>query len=257
MISKLAATYVSAETQTNSPRTTRNAVQSPLLSLPTELLDMILEWAYGDCQVVVSAASEIGAATMSLANKRKAPVPVCQQFWRSASDVFYSSCDFVFDHPITLRSFALSPSRYSVVSRVKRITIEPGYNGTNSSRDDASQHLADWAIELTAIVVGRFRSLEGLRMIELSARPPYSGSRGDPTDVMHHPCWRRSWVANMICAFQQHKLKAELIDIVLINTIVLREGKISTKYKSLSMAIRKELLKHTPVRRSNRLALEA
>lgn len=89
-ISKLAATCVVAETQTNSSRTTQNAVQSPLLSLPAELRNMGLEWAYGECQVVVSAACKIDLTpTMSLANNQKAPRPICQQFWREASDFFW------------------------------------------------------------------------------------------------------------------------------------------------------------------------
>lgn len=207
-----------------SRRATRNDVQSPLLRLPAELRNIIWEYAFG--HMVVHVKSRLRLARNEEYDRKDPdpwlwfrfegfaredlPIlrPVCQRFFAEATGVFWSSCVFSFDKPMSFQ--ALARSGLSCVPRIQRIAID--LKGDHGGPSHSIENIPwKWRNVFTVSFVGRFRNLEG---VNISGCVEWDFvDNGATPDIVNGTVWKATAMSTMIGAFQQHKLKAELTSV--------------------------------------------
>lgn len=132
------------------------------------------------------------------------PQLVCKQYWSEVSEVFISSCTFMFWNPYYFQNFVLSHQK--VVSQVRKVKVgvilqAGGYESKNLDQ------------AFSASAVGGLKSLEGVHICFYGCGG-ISEARWN-SNIMNDAAWVRFKLPVMIRAFQQHRLKETMTEVTL------------------------------------------
>lgn len=172
-------------------------------------------------------------AEAQLASKRnQVPGLVCRQYWSEASEVFFSSCTFMFSAR-ALEEFVL---HRQIVSRVRRLSLRLYLFSPHPI------HLGE-PYALPATTVEKLTSLERLHF-QLYC-DPFIQRHIWSLDIMNDPVWVKSRIPHTIRAFQQHQLKEAFTKVTFLYQNTPRTREVCAKVQS-------HLLEYRPRRVSHR-----